>query len=192
LRSHAFFWLKWTSLLLAVGSAVVAIALIWSAGPDLLLPNENPSAKPNTEVDAPVIVERKDGRVLWQLRAVEANQQLDGKMHLLSPHLRLYTEAGEEINIEGNQAWFNPIQRDVEFSKAVIVHYQDWVLNSESLIYDSSQDQIRIPDAFTLHGKTLQARGKNMIFLRNSGQIQVNNGIWMRDSNTEWQGVAPL
>jgi len=91
MRSSGWRWLKWASLLVATGSIAVAIFLIWSAGPQLPPTDPNAEGTPGTEVEAPVIVERKDGRVLWQLRAAEASQQLDGQMHLTGPQLRLYT-----------------------------------------------------------------------------------------------------
>jgi len=184
-------WLKWASLLVASGSIAVAIFLIWSAGPQL--PSTDPDAedKPRTEVEAPVIVERKDGRVLWQLRATEASQQLNGQMHLIGPQLRLYTESGEEVNIYGEQAWFNPLKRDVRFQDKVKVLFAAWTMTSESLVYESGSDQLSIAGDFRIQGDTIHAHGKHMTFHRVSEQIEVTEGVWIQDTNPQWQGVAP-
>jgi len=142
-------------------------------------------------VEAPVIVERKDGRVLWQLRAAEASQQLDGQMHLTGPQLRLYTDSGEEVQIYGEQAWFNPLKRDVRFQDRVKVLFSTWTMTSESLAYESSSDQLTIAGAFRIQGDTIRAHGKHMIFHRAREQIDVTEGIWIQDTNPQWQGVAP-
>ncbi|MDX8405446.1 MAG: LPS export ABC transporter periplasmic protein LptC [Mariprofundus sp.] len=184
-------WLKWASLLLAAGSVMVAVFLLWSTGPNQLLPGQNNADKPKTQVEAPVIVERKDGQILWQLRASEASQQLDGKMQLTAPQLRLYTESGQEILIKGKQAWFNPLKRDVQFQDQVRVRYEAWTLTSHTLVYDSGSDQIRIPGSFKLHGKSMNAHGKNLTILRESEQVIVTRGIWIKDTKPKWQGVAP-
>ncbi|EAU54010.1 LPS export ABC transporter periplasmic protein LptC [Mariprofundus ferrooxydans] len=184
-------WLKWTSLLIATGSIVIAVFLIWSAGPQRPARDSNGTEKPRTEVDAPVIVERKDGRVLWQLRASEASQQLDGQMHLIGPQLRLYTETGAEVNINGEQAWFNPLKRNVHFQDHVKVVYGEWTMTSQSLIYSSSSDQLSVPGAFIIHGKTVNAHGKHMVFHRINEQVDVKEGVWIEDTSPKWQGVTP-
>jgi len=185
-------WLKWASLLVAVGSMVAALLLLWSGEPDQLAADTNLSKKPNTEVDAPVIVERKDGHVLWQLRAIEASQQLDGNMHLTKPQLKLYTDAGQEIRINADQAWFNPLDRNVHFKGDVTTTYDQWILNSQALNYDSGQDRVIIPEQFDLQGDSLKAHGKHLIFARDSGKVDVLEGISIEDSNPQWQGVKQL
>jgi len=191
MRQGGWRWLKWASLLIAAGSIATAVFLIWSAGPQLPVADPDGMEKPRTEVEAPVIVERKDGRVIWQLRATEASQQLDGQMHLIAPQLRLYSETGQEVVINGEQAWFNPLKRNIRFQDNVKVVHEGWTMTSQSLVYDSSSDQIRAAGAFRIHGDTMNARGKNMTIHRISEQIEVTEGIWIEDTNPQWQGVTP-
>ena len=86
-------YLKWFALLISVASIILAVVLMNTT--------DNPTAGTKTEdtqtsktrVESPVLVERKDDKVTWQLRAQEASQQLDGQMHLNMPTLVLYTGA---------------------------------------------------------------------------------------------------
>lgn len=183
-------WLKWLSLLVAAGSVAVAVFMVTTAGPGKPSDDKG-SSKPNTEVDQPVLVERKDGRIIWQLRASEANQQLDGQMHLIKPMLRLYTESGKEVLINGDQAWFSPVGRDIKFQDHVTVVYEQWTMTSKTLIYDSTRDQINVPDPFEIHGDSITAKGKDMTLKRQSEEIEVSQGIWIRDTDPQWQGVTP-
>ena len=192
MRLSVWWWLKWASLLVAAGSIALAIFLIRSAGPQQPSTGaENATGKPETRVEAPVIVERKDGRVIWQLRARAANQQLNGQMRLNGPQLHLYTETGQQVHIIGKQAWFNPLKRNVRFQDNVKVLYKGWIMTCQTLIYNSASDQINIPGAFLIHGGSIHAHGKHMIFHRSSEQIDVGEGIWIKDTNAQWQGVTP-
>jgi len=145
---------------------------------------------PKTQVEQPVIVERKDGKITWQLRASEASQQLDGNMHLRQPTLVLYTQSGQAVTINSNQAWFEPIHRDVRFKDHVVVHFNDWIMHSDLLLYVSATDEIQVPGAFTLTGKSIHAHGKNMHFHRITEQLNVETGIWIEDTDSHWQGAA--
>jgi len=184
------FWqgLKWISLLLSIGSIVVAVLLMWFQGPQEVATETAESEKPQTRVESPVIVERKDGNMIWQLRAEEANQQLDGQMNLVSPTLTLFTQSGQEVIINSKQAWFDPLQRDVRFQDDVKVHYKQWLLLSQQLTYVSASDVLHIPEAFSIKGGSITARGKNMRLHRSSEQINVDDGIWIEDKDPQWQG----
>jgi len=182
-------WIKWASLALSIGSILVAIVLMWFAGPAEVETASKSVERPKTEVESPVIVERKDGEVVWQLRADEAKQQLDGKMHLIDPVLTLFTQQGREVIINGDQAWLEPIQRNIQFQGKVNVRHEEWMMKSSSLIYNSKLDEIHVPEKFTIKGKTISARGEGMRLNRNSEQINVDRGIWIQDSNPQWQGV---
>jgi len=191
MQRRAWRSLKWASLIISLGSIALALWLMQSGGPQQAVQREQPTADdPKTEVESPVIVERKDGRISWQLRAAEASQQLDGKMRLNLPVLTLYNDNGEQIIINSRQAWFEPVRRDVRFEDHVIVRFNDWRLQSELLIYVSGADEIRIPGAFTLRGRSISARGSNMRLRRESEEIDVEGGIWIQDSNAHWQGAG--
>jgi len=183
--------LKWASLAVSAASIGFAIFLMQSGGPQQAAPAKTAKNKPRTEVESPVIVERKDGKITWQLRAGEASQQLDGKMHLSNPTLVLYTESGQQINIDSKQAWFEPIRRDVRFKDSVVVHFNDWFMRSEEMLYVSSKDEIWIPGKFRLRGKSVRAHGKKLRLHRATEEINVEDGIWIEDTDLHWKGVAP-
>jgi len=182
-------WVKWASLTVSVGSILLAIVLMWRAGPTEVEQSSVASERPKTEVEKPVIVERKDGAVIWQLRATEAKQQLDGKMHLILPILTLFTQQGREVTIDGQQAWFDPLQRNIHFQDQVNINYDVWRVKTSSLIYDSTADEIHVPEKFNLKGGMISARGKNMRLRRDGNQINVDEGIWIQDKDPQWQGV---
>ena len=182
---------KWASLATAVGSVVVAILLMWTAGPKEPVSSSQPEEQTQTKVESPVIVERREGEMIWQLRAAEANQQLDGRMHLIRPELLLFTAEKKEIPIKGEQAWFDPLKRNIHFQQHVTVRFGPWLLASEEMIYDSSKDEVHIPDAFELTGETVRAHGKVLRLNRESEILTVDNGIWIEDSHPRWQGVLP-
>ncbi len=181
--------LKWTSLIVSVASIIVAIILMRVSGPKEATSAKTDAEETKTRVESPVIVERKDGKVTWQLRAREANQQLDGKMHLIKPKLALFTEGGQKINIESDQAWFEPLQRNIRFKHHVVVHYGDWSMRTKVMVYVSAKDEIHVPGKFRVQGKSIRARGKNMLLHRITGKIDVEDGIWIEDSDPHWQGV---
>lgn len=186
------FWrsIKWISLGISVFSIVLAVVLLRISGPEQTTTTTT-TEEPNTQVESPVIVERKDGDVVWTLRAKEANQQLDGNMQLTHPTLVLYTESQQEINIVSQKAWFNPITRNLRFEEKVLIKYDVWNISTELLLYISGADELQMPNAFKLWGKTIKARGKNMHLHRNTERVNVDEGIWIEDSNPQWQGVSP-
>ncbi|MFQ5344630.1 MAG: LPS export ABC transporter periplasmic protein LptC [Mariprofundus sp.] len=181
--------LKWGSLVVSVASIALAIILMRMSGPKEISSSQTDAGKSKTRVESPVIVERKDGNITWQLRASEANQQLNGKMHLINPVLVLYTEGGQKINIESDQAWFEPLQRNVRFKHHVVVHYNDWTMWTGVMVYLSDRDEIHVPGKFRVQGNSIKARGKNMSFHRSTEVIEVEDGIWIEDADPNWQGV---
>jgi len=184
--------IKWLSLGISLGSIIVAIVLMYISGPEQISQKTETAPKTsNTQVESPVIIERKDGNIVWTLRAKDANQQLDGNMRLSQPTLVLYTENQQEINIVSQQAWFNPLTRNLRFEDQVLVHYKAWSIASELLLYVSSSDELHMPETFKLWGKSIKAHGKNMRLHRNNEQVTVSDGIWIEDSNPHWQGVTP-
>ena len=182
-------WIKWASLTLSMGSILVAIVLMWFAGPAEVETVAKSVERPKTEVESPVIVERKDGEIVWQLRADEATQQLDGKMHLIHPVLTLCTQQGREVIINSEQAWLEPIQRNKHFKGEVNILHEGWKMKSNSLIYNSKLDEVHVPEKFTIKGETISARGEGMRLNRINEQINVDRGIWIQDSNPQWPGV---
>ncbi len=186
---QAWRWIKWASLAVSVGSVALAILLMWLAGPAEVEKVEVAKEPPKTEVESPVIVERKGGKIIWKLRAIEAKQQEDGRMLLFEPELVLFTNSGAEITIDGQQAWFEPIERNISFQNQVSVQHETWTMHTKALTYNSARDEAHAPEAFTIEGETLSAKGKNMRLQRSSDQIKVDDSIWIQDRNPQWQGV---
>ncbi len=187
MRQRTWALIKWLSLAVSVASIVLAGVLMWlAAPPDTEKAQQQTSVQ--TRVENPTIVERNDGRIVWQLKAGEARQQLNGRMHLQDPELILFTETGRRIPIRSREAWFNPLRRNIHFQGQVRVDYIPWVLHCEQLTYQSRTDQILIPDTFTLSGQSLRATGRGMRIDRTSERIHVDHGIRIDDSAPEWTG----
>jgi len=191
MKRRAWRMVKWASLIVSVGSVVLAAVLIGVDGPTELTSTATDKEQPQTKVESPVIIERKDGEIAWQLRAEEANQQLDGRMHLIKPRLLLFTEDKREISIESKQAWFDPLKRDIHFQDNVTVHYKTWDLYTEDMIYKDARDELHIPRDFRVKGETLRARGEDLRLNRQTEQLTVDKGIWIEDSKPQWTGVIP-
>lgn len=189
MRKRTWSIIKWASLGTSIGSLVLAVLLMWTAEPKT--PAEAPPEQAGghrTEVDKPVIVERRHGRTVWELRAGEASQQASGAMHLDTPQLTLFTEAGKRVVITGKQAVFNPITRKLRFSHSVEVTYLDWRLQSERLDYESQRDEIVVPGRFQLSSPGLRASGKDLRLNRLREEVRVSGGIRIDDSNPQWTG----
>ena len=162
---------------------------MWLTSPTEIKKEDISKEPPKTEVESPVIVERKNGKVIWKLRAMEAKQQDNGSMLLSEPKLILFTSSGKEIAIHGRQAWFKPIKRNIRFQSQVSVYHESWIMHTETLIYNSARDEAHAPERFTIEGETLSAKGKNMRLQRGSDQIKVDGGIWIQDRDPQWQGA---
>lgn len=191
MKRRAWRMVKWASLIVSAGSVVLAAILMGVEGPAELTRTVADKEQPRTKVESPVIIERKDGEVAWQLRAKEANQQLDGRMHLLKPRLLLFTEDKREVHIESKQAWFDPLKRDINFQDNVIIHYKTWDLYTEDMTYKDAMDELHIPAGFRVEGETLRARGEDLRLNRQTEQLTVDKGIWIEDSKPQWTGVMP-
>jgi len=183
--------IKWLSLGLSLGSIVLAIVLMQESGNEQVPTSQQVTEDSKTQVESPVIVERKDGKIIWQLRAEEANQQLDGRMRLSKPVLVLYTETQQQIHVVSQLAWFNPLTRDLRFERDVLVRHETWSISTDIMIYNSGSDELHMPNAFKLWGDGITAHGKNMRLQRSSEQVNVDDGIWIEDSNPHWQGATP-
>ncbi len=188
---HAWRIAKWTSLTVSAGSVILAVILIGMESPAELTTTETDKEQPQTRVESPVLVERKDGQIVWQLRAAEARQQLDGRMLLSNPRLLLFTKDEREIPIESDKAWLDPVKRNIHFQDNVVIHYESWDLYTETMIYESGTDEMYMPEAFRIQGETLRAHGKDLRLNRQTEQVTVDKGIWIEDSNPQWQGVIP-
>ncbi len=191
MRPRTWTLIKWCSLGTSVGSLLVAGVLMWTAEPETP-PSDAADAETGhqTEVDRPVIVERRQGRTVWELRAGEAAQQANGSMKLSTPRLTLYTEAGVPVTITGENAIFNPVSRRLRFTSRVQVRYQDWLLQSERLVYESQRDEIVVPGRFRVSSPDLRAAGARLRINRSTEQARVDGGIRIDDSNPRWTGSA--
>jgi len=190
MRQGIWSWVKWTSLAVSLGSLLLAILLMqMRTQVPTPLADQQPGKNPDnqTEVSSPLIVEKKGDRMIWKLQAERAQQELNGKMHLASPQLTLFTDAGEAIPVQGLEAWFDPIQRNIEFQGDVRIRYENWKLSSDKVLFRSSDDQLLIPGKFDIRGETLQAKGKSLRLDRRNQKLWVDQGIWIKDESAKWQ-----
>jgi len=189
------FWrtLKWGSLTVSIGSVVVAAVLMWlHSETGVVSPDEqqaqDQSNKPQTKVEKALIVERKGERIIWRLQADEANQHLQS-MELKQPKLEMFTESGEVVPIRGRSASFEPLKRNIHFKGDVVVNYQEWVLTSQELRYESGLDQVRIPGRFKAQKPGITLHGRGLRVDRKSQRLTVDHDVWVEDA-TRTLGLA--
>lgn len=186
---NPLYWkfLKWGSLMLSIGSVIVAAGLMWlHSGSEIAEQESPPESKEQvtTQVERPLIVERKGERLIWRLQADAAKQQQE-VMLLTKPKLELFTESGEVIPIQGSKAWFEPVRRNIHFKGAVAVRYRQWLLSCDELRYDSSTDKVVVPGAFRVQGPDVEMKGRKLTADRETQQILVAHDVWVRDERSE-------
>lgn len=153
------------------------------------LKHSNPSrekAKPTRDavgnfVEHPVIIEHREDKIVWRLKAELAEQRLDGSLQMQGPLLELYTDSGERIPIQGEQAWFSPIKKQAKFEGDVMVLYRDWELHCGELQYDGKADALHIPGSFRFTGPGISGEGHRLRASRRTEQIWVDEGVRIRD-----------
>ena len=187
MQRHVLFWVKWASLGVSLGSILLAGVLMQLHGSVPVLKPGEGKQDTQTQVSSPLIVEKKGDRMVWRLQAKKAEQEFNGKMHLLSPELTLFTESDEAVPVQSREAWFDPIRRNIEFQGDVHIHFQQWSLTSQTVSFNSSRDELLIPGSFEVRGKTLQAKGKKLRLDRRSQRLWIDQGIWIKDESSAWQ-----
>ncbi|MDQ6950957.1 MAG: hypothetical protein Q9M26_04765 [Mariprofundales bacterium] len=135
----------------------------------------------NGTIEEPVIVEHDGGSLKWKLRARKAVRGLNST-HLLQATLELYDQAGIPILIRGDEAWFDPLKRSARFAGHVRIDYQSWRVQSSRATFDSAAGRVYLPDAFTVQGIGVRARGSDLVIDKRQQRIWVRKHIWIEDS----------
>jgi lipopolysaccharide export system protein LptC len=185
-------WIKWASLAISLGSVVWAIWLLGVGAINQIapVPEDGEDAGQGTQVERPLIVERKGDRMVWRLQADKARQELSGGMHLTNPVLELFTKSGDVVRLQGEEALFHPLTRNVLFTGKVNTDYGEWRLMCEKLAYNSQKDELHIPGRFSIEGKAISMRGKGLTAYRGQQKLVVKQGVWIQDMNPErWEAV---
>lgn len=141
----------------------------------------NQNEESQTRVEQPLIVERNGEKLTWRLQAKSARQE-EGVMILQDPTLELFTEQQEVVRIVSEKAWFEPLQRNIEFKGHVQAFYRDWQLKSDVLKYRSVQDQLTVPGRFELESPETQVHGRGLRANRQTQEIFISHETWIRDS----------
>jgi len=178
---------KWSSLAVSIGSIVIAAGLLWVNSKVAVTdkPVEavlEDSKQPEAKVEKPLIVERKGERIIWRLQAEEAKQQDQG-MYLVEPRLELFSETGEAIPVEGAEAWFEPVRKNIHFKGSVKAQFRDSILLSDELRYDSAKDEMVVPGKFTMTRPKLKMRGRGLRVDRKSQTLKVAHDVWVEDAS---------
>jgi len=178
-------WLKWLSMSLATGGLAVAGILLWLAEPIHQEISHEPAPRSLTQIDKPLLVEKKGDRLLWRLQAESAKQKPDGNLEMEIPELDLFTGKGVEVPVRSRKAFVDTSNRKIRFQDDVIVTYGKWNLRSQVMVYDINRDVIRMPASFHLTGPGITAKGKNMTIDRNGQRLLVEDKVWIRDEGGE-------
>ena len=177
---------KWSSLDVSIGSVVVAGGLLWANS--RVAVSDKPvqaglesSKQPEAKVEKPLLVERKGERIIWRLQAEEAKQQ-DQRMYLIEPRLELFTETGEVVPVEGAEAWFEPIRKNIHFKGSVKARYRDWILLCDELRYDGGRDEMVVPGSFKVSKPDVKLRGRGLRVDRKTQNLRIAHDVWVEDA----------
>ncbi len=184
--------LKWGCLAVSIGSVVVAGLLMWSAD-DATLPEaqtDKQVEQASTQVEKPLMVERKGERIIWRLKADAAKQE-EGMMRLTQPVLELFTENDEIINVQGTTAQFEPLKRNIHFQGDVTVDYRDWHLASDDLYFDSTRDEVIVPHSFVAKGSDTVIKGRDLSVNRKTQLVHIKHDVWVKDARPDRLGGLP-
>lgn len=176
-----------------IGAILLTMILLLRSGGDRPLQLDAPKVVENQQanVDRPVIIERKAGKVVWRLKAKKAEQDLGGSMHLLAPELELYSENNVSIPVAARDAWFNPLTKSINFKGGVVVRYGEWTLYAEEVSYKHASDILHIPGDFRIESKLTKARGKGLTAWRGERHVRVESGSWIEDRHPYKMQVMP-
>jgi len=185
-------YIKWACLGLSFASVLIAIGLMWASQHAEILPKKvaDTNDEASTRVEKPLIVERKGERIIWRLKAESAKQH-DNTMLLTTPVLELFTENNEVITVLGDDAWFEPLKRNIHFKGSVRVTYRDWLLLTKTLYFDSTRDQVIVPNAFTAMGQHTRIKGRGLKADRKTHMLYVAHDVWVKDTQSERLGGLP-
>ncbi|MDX8409089.1 MAG: LPS export ABC transporter periplasmic protein LptC [Mariprofundales bacterium] len=174
--------LKWSAL---------AATLIALASMIYLLNHANPAARHDNLVDSksgfmeqPVIIEHQGDRLKWQLRAKSAEQGLRST-HMFAPSLELYDDEGKPILVRGDEAWFDPISRNIRFTGHVRIDYQAWRVQTSQAVFDGLRSIIHLPQQFTAQGDGIHAHGTDLWIDQQKRRLEVKQHIWIEDRRQE-------
>jgi len=142
-------------------------------------------------VDKPLIVERKSGKMIWRLKAQKAEQELRGSMHLIQPELELFSDAGKRIPVSGKQAWFDPLNKAINFKQGVVVRYGEWTLFADEVRYEHGSNSMHIPGTFRIEGKLTRGRGEGLTVWRDDHHVRIEKGVWLEDRHPYAMQVKP-
>lgn len=177
---------KWSCLAVSVGSVVVAAGLMWVNSKNIVTDEPQQvtgeaAEQPQAKIEKLFIVERKGEQIVWRLQADSAKQQEKG-MYLIEPRLELFTETGEVIPVQGREAWFEPIRKNIQFKGGVKIGYREWTLHSEELRYDSERDEMVVPGRFEVKKTGMTMRGRGLRVDRKTERLTVDHDVWVEDT----------
>lgn len=184
MNSRQWAVVKWGCLSISIVSVVVAAGLMWVNSKEVVTTVAEKAGEitpqPQAKVEKPLIVERKGDRLIWRLQADSAKQQEQG-MYLTEPRLELFTESGEVVPIQGREAWFEPLRKNISFKGAVQLDFREWRLNSEALHYESGRDEAVVPGRFELKKPGVTLKGGGLKVDRKSQRLTVDHDVWLVD-----------
>ena len=174
--------LKWSALaaaLVALGSMIYLLNHAGSA-----TQSGHRSGSKGGFMDQPVIVEHQGDRLKWRLHARKAEQGLHST-HMTSPSLELYDSEGKPIPVRGDEAWFNPVSRNIRFQGHVRIDYQAWRVQTPLAVVDGLHGIIHLPQQFTAQGDGIRAHGTDLWIDQNKHHLEVKQHIWIEDRRQE-------
>jgi LPS export ABC transporter protein LptC len=112
-------------------------------------------------------VKMEKGRMIWEITAKDARYfEQENQVVVIEPKMTLFLkDSGRAAHLAGSEGRMTLEGREVKALKlrgGVSVHLDDLELVTDEATYDREHDLITAPGIVTIHGRTLDVRGRGM------------------------------
>jgi LPS export ABC transporter protein LptC len=112
-------------------------------------------------------VKIEKGRMVWEITAKDARYfEQDNQVLVIEPEMTLFLEgngrAAHLVGAEGRMTLDGRELKTLTLRGSVAVHLDDLQVETDEATYDRDRDLITAPGMVTLHGRTLDVRGRGM------------------------------
>ena len=184
------------ALLLVVGAALVTIGYLVSR--NVVAHRGNALAELGADF-LPQVAQRiqnfrrvkvEHGRMVWEINAKDAQFfESENQIVVVEPKVTFFMkEEGRQAHLRGNEGRITLAGHElgaITFRGTVVMQLGDMELQTEEATYDKTKDLITSPGDVTIHGRTLDVRGRGM-----EVQVGPQHVRLLRDVHTTVHGDA--
>ncbi|MDQ7003912.1 MAG: LPS export ABC transporter periplasmic protein LptC [Ghiorsea sp.] len=179
LGQSPFTYLKWAFFMLAISSVLYTVVLLLSGKPGLQQAVDLAALKAGSTITNPDITEYDGDKLVWRLQADTAQEQGE-VVNLVRPRLQMVLASGEIVPVLAKHGVYDEHQQKVTLTGDVVAHYQAWTLTSSHMNYIQNKGELIVPNHFVLVEEGIRVTGKDMRIYRDSGRLEVLQGVHMK------------